>query len=412
MLPFTSAPVTGFDAARALTHVAYLGDATRGGRLSGSPEYDDAARYVADRFHEIGLEPLGDEGTFFEHFTMPLLRAATPPSLEVLGPSARAFRDGVDFTAYVSGRAGGGDATAAVVSAGKGSGAELDQAGVQGRIALIRSSPTGNPVEEAYRRGALGLLIVVDDPTIQFSYLPFPEAATIPVLQVGRAVADAVGNTRVHMRVVTIPLQTVDAYNIVGLLRGSGDDSARAVMVGGHLDGLGRGPDGVVFPGANDNGSGVAITIEVARAMAAHRSDLKRSVVFVAFAGEEEGYLGSRAYVERMSAVPGRAESIVAFLDLDATGCCGNALGASGDDTDLQSRIAAAVRRNGIAVATPRGGSDHLSFRSARVPAVLIQWDDVRLHTPSDTVMTVDERHLRAPGDVVTSVALDIATGR
>src|SRR5258705_11471709 len=58
------------DGARALEHVAYFADHARGGRFSGSPGYDDAARFVANRFKEIGLEPWGDNGTYFEHFKM------------------------------------------------------------------------------------------------------------------------------------------------------------------------------------------------------------------------------------------------------------------------------------------------------------------------------------------------------
>src|SRR3989441_11330075 len=62
-------PSTAFDAVKAKAHVEYLADPARAGRYSGSAGYLDAATYVADRFREIGLEPLGDNGTFFQHFS-------------------------------------------------------------------------------------------------------------------------------------------------------------------------------------------------------------------------------------------------------------------------------------------------------------------------------------------------------
>jgi putative aminopeptidase FrvX len=215
---------------------------------------------------------------------------------------------------------------------------------------------------------------------------------------------------------MSVPLgavREVDAVNVVGLLR-AGDDagSSRALMVGGHLDGLGTDPDGVVFPGANDNASGVAIVIEAARALAAKRAQLKHSIVFVAFGGEEEGYLGSAAYVQKMASVPGRVESLIAFLNADAAACCGDKLGASGEDPALQARLRAAIERHHIPYAPVSGGSDQASLARAHVPASLVQWDQPLLHTPADLVGRIDERHLRGPGEVIGEVALELASAK
>jgi Zn-dependent M28 family amino/carboxypeptidase len=192
----------------------------------------------------------------------------------------------------------------------------------------------------------------------------------------------------------------------VGLLRANGPDAARAVMVGGHLDGVGTDPNGTVFAAANDNASGPAIMIEVARALAAHRAELQRSVVFVAFSGEEEGYLGSEAYAARTAASPGRVESLVAMLNLDVIGCCGDTL------ESLVDRIRAAAQRAGIPFrSTGPGGSDQQTFSKRGVPSVLILWSDYVLHTTADTIAKVDVAHLQRAGDVVTAVALDLARG-
>jgi Zn-dependent M28 family amino/carboxypeptidase len=183
-------------------------------------------------------------------------------------------------------------------------------------------------------------------------------------------------------------------------------------MIGGHLDGVGTDPDGTVFPAANDNASGPAIAIEVARALADRKSELRRSVVFVAFSGEEQGFLGSEAYIARMSASPGRLESLVAMLNLDVIGCCGDTLEASNESKALQDRIAAAAQRNNVPFrGVSAGGSDQQSFSKRGVPSTLILWSEYILHTTADTIAKVDQRHLQLAGTVVTAVALDLARG-
>src|SRR4029077_13872415 len=125
----------------------------------------------------------------------------------------------------------------------------------------------------------------------------------------------------VRSAVSLAPVHDVDAINVVGLLRSPDPNNAqRAVLVGGHLDGVGTDPDGSVFQAAHHNASGPAVTIAGARARAASRASLSHSIVFVAFAGEEEGYYGSEAYVTQMAVAPGRVERLVAGVDLCVIG--------------------------------------------------------------------------------------------
>jgi hypothetical protein len=434
-----------FDGAKAHDHLVYLADPARGGRFTGSPGFADAANYVADRFRDIGLEPAGDNGTFFQRFPAQIVDLAATPTLARTGANAKTFTHRVDFTESVGGRAGSGSAEGAlaVVGAGSASGGQDDFTGVdvKGRIAVVTGPTQGGYLENVYARGATGVLLV-GDASLKFSYLASFFGQTLPVLVVtesaandllspsGRTVAqvrDAVRayrstpnapapgfdvDTNVRMSVSLTPLHEVQAANVVGLLRAGGPDAARAVMVGGHLDGVGTDPNGTVFPAANDNASGPAITIEVARALAAHRAELKRSVVFVAFSGEEEGYLGSEAYVARMAASPGRVESLVAMLNLDVIGCCGDTLESSTESSVMVDRIRAAAQRAGVAFrSTGPGGSDQQTFSKRGVPSVLILWSDYILHTTADTVSKVDVSHLQRAGDVVTAVALDLARG-
>jgi Zn-dependent M28 family amino/carboxypeptidase len=207
------------------------------------------------------------------------------------------------------------------------------------------------------------------------------------------------------------PVHDVDAINVVGLLRSPDANNAqRAILVGGHLDGVGTDPDGSVFQAANDNASGPAVTIEVARALATARASLNHSVVFVAFAGEEEGYYGSEAYVAQMAVTPGRVESLVAVLNLDVIGCCTETLIVSNEAPDLQRRVRDTATRLGVSSQTTgSGGSDQQSFARRRVPAVFIGAADFILHVYADKPSIVQASWLKKAGDVVTAVAKDLA---
>ena len=448
--PAPSAPVavesTVFDAVRAKEHIAYLADPARGGRYSGSPGYLESAQYVADQFKAIGLEPLGDGGSYFQRFQMPLVDLSATPILSLTGADAKSWKHRVDFTETVGGRSGNGTAVAPVVVVGggaRGSGQD-DFAGVsvRGRIALVTGPTTGTASENSFAEGAVGVL-VVGDVSIRYSYIPRFFANPIPVFAITESAANELlassgmtvaqvqsavrarrsnpaapspafeTNVTVRMSLPLTPVREVEGVNVIGLLRGTDPElSRRAVLVGGHLDGVGTDPDGTVFPGANDNASGPAVTIEVARALVASRTELKRSIVFVAFAGEEQGLLGSEAYATRMGVSPGRVESLVAYLNLDVIGCCGNTLESSDESSALVDRLRAAARRFGIPFQSIRGGgSDQTTFAKRGVPSALILWSDYILHTPRDTIALIEVPRLQKAGDVVTTVTLELGRG-
>ena len=439
-------PATEFDAARAKAHVNYLADAARGGRYSGSAGYRDAAMYVADRFREIGLEPLGDDGTFFQHFTMPIVDLTEMSTLT--GSGGKTYQPRVDFTESVGGRSGSGTAEAEIAAIGGAArtGGLNDFAGanVRGKIALVTgpAAPNGgSSVENAYQEGAIGVLLV-GGATLRYSYIPRLQSETIPTFVISEDVANQLlapsgktlttaqalvrahradasapasafdVQTTIRMSVSLTPIHDVDAINVVGVLRAPDpNNAARAVLVGGHLDGVGTDPNGAVFQAANDNASGPSVTIEVARALVASRSALNHSIVFVAFAGEEEGLYGSEAYIAQMAVAPGRVESLVAVLNLDVIGCCSDTLIVSNEAPDLQHRVLDVAKSLGVPTeATGSGGSDQTSFTRRRVPAVLIGTRDYILHVYADKPPVVEESRLKKAGDVVTQVAKDLAT--
>ena len=434
-------------------------DPARAGRYTGSAGYNDAARYVADQFKSIGLEPLGSNGTYFQNWGTNIVKLTSMPVLERVGEDPKTYQPRVDFRERVGGRAGSGTAEGNVVYVGGGIRTQeySDYQGThpEGNIVLIAGPTQGDPIDAAIRSGAKAVIFVStpDRGIIRPSYLAFFEKDTLPVITVSEAVADELiapsgkhiadlrktleerrrrsdqrpslirtapeplsfdTPTRVHVEVSLGPLEPIRTMNVVGMLRGSDPERAKKfVIIGGHLDGVGSDPDGTVFPAANDNASGPAVTIEVARVLAAKRAMLKNSVIFVAFSGEEEGLVGSEAFMANSVTTPYRADNIVAFIDLDMEGCCGG-LAASDENFELHQRLKSAADRLGYDLDyTPGvGGSDHITFLRRRVPAVMISGTDLGpFHTVGDTATTVDPARLRASGELVLQSVLEMAAG-
>jgi peptide/nickel transport system permease protein len=447
-----------FDADRAASHVSYFADPAREGRHSGSPGYRASAQYMADRFKEIGLEPIGNDGTYFQTFQQSVVRISAMPTLELTSPGARAYAARRDFTERVGGRAGGGTAEGNIVFVGGGirTAEYSDYAGThpEGNIVLIAGPTQGDPIDSAIRSGATGVIFVQasDAPVgiIKLSAIAAFEKDTLPVLIVSEAVADELiaGSgkriadlraaleerrrraeqrpslvrtvpeplsfdtaNRVRMSVSLSPVEQVETMNVVGMLSGNDPErSKKFLIVGGHLDGIGVDPNGVVFPGANDNASGPAVTIEVARVLAANRSLLRNSFVFAAFAGEEEGLVGSELFVQNSITRPHRPENVVAFLNLDMEGCCGG-LAASDEVFALHDRLKNAADRLGYDLGyTPAiGTSDHFSYLRRRVPAITVGPTDLGpFHTTGDTPRSIDPKRLRASGEVVVQALLEM----
>jgi hypothetical protein len=138
--------------------------------------------------------------------------------------------------------------------------------------------------------------------------------------------------------------KSAPASNVVGVLEGSDPKlKGEVILLGAHYDHLGRGGagslaarEGEIHHGADDNASGTAGLLELARLFASGREKMRRTVVFVAFGGEEEGLIGSSHYV-RDPALP--VEQTVAMLNMDMIGRLrGGALNVGGVGTAAELR--------------------------------------------------------------------------
>jgi hypothetical protein len=196
----------------------------------------------------------------------------------------------------------------------------------------------------------------------------------------------------------------VRACNVVATIPGS-DKTKAAVVVGAHLDHLGRGwPEarkgnkGKVHPGADDNASGVAVLLEVARKLSEGGAGL-REVRVVFFTGEEAGLRGSKRYLASLGESP--KDKVLAMMNLDTVGRRGDGpflvLGTEsarewvhvfmgiGFVTGVESRAAA----EGLEA------SDHAAFLAAGIPAVhLFGGPHADYHAPTDTADKVSAASL------------------
>ena len=170
--------------------------------------------------------------------------------------------------------------------------------------------------------------------------------------------------------------RSVEVKNVLGLLPGEGPFADEIIVVGAHYDHLGyREKNGkvTVFNGANDNASGTAAVLEIARILSQREKKLPRSVLFIAFSAEERGLVGSFFYVKH-PILP--VEKTIAMINLDMVGCMeGKKIMASGSGTSklLTQMVIRAAREadlNLIEMPGSIGGSDHVPFYAHEVPVV------------------------------------------
>ncbi len=211
------------------------------------------------------------------------------------------------------------------------------------------------------------------------------------------------------------------AENIIGIVPGSDPVLKNEIIViGAHYDHLGFGyygtrdssTEGQIHHGADDNASGTAVLLQVARRLAQSNPRPDRTIVFAAFSGEEVGLLGSRYYVEHP---PFPLSTTKAMLNLDMVGRLrDNRLTVFGTRSaqELSRIINDAARRTGLDIieSDAIGRSDHMSFYNKKIPSVhFFTGSHPDYHRPSDTSDKVNTDGMARIGDLVTAVAQNIA---
>jgi Tol biopolymer transport system component len=460
-VPLAAAAETPAD--RVLADVRWLADPAREGRGVGTAGLDAAGAYIEDRFRALGLRPAGDGGSYRQPFPVRTAITVEPAtSLRVAGAAVA----GDAFAP--AGYSASGKVTAPLVLAGYGLRDEEahvdDYAGVdvRGKIAVVRRFVPDLPAYAAPERQKSGgdvrrkawaarergarALVVVDMPARptaapadwrppEEAPLPRPRPegygdAGIPVVFVKRAaLAPVMERLERKQRVpaelaVALSFTTKQAFNVVGRLPAGGTPRAGGVIVvGAHYDHLGMGDSHSLAPdshlphlGADDNASGTATVLEVARQLAGRAGTLGRDVVFVAFSGEEEGVLGSTHFTRTPPA--GLAMSDVrAMINLDMVGRLrenrATILGAT-SAAEWPGLLEAACGEARIDCApAPTGSygpSDQMPFYAAGVPvAHFFTGSHGDYHKPSDSADRINAAGAGQIGVAVAALATRVA---
>jgi hypothetical protein len=420
-----------FDEDQALQHVKYLASDDLEGRRPGTPGGRKAGNYIAGRFAEYGLQPAGLDDTYFQPFTTPYTTVIDSPILTISFPSlevpssgtlTRTYTYHTDYIPRIKGYLGSGETTSQVVWLGDCTPSQLDSS-LSNKILLCRLSsatPYDRLIEGSLKYQIGGLLMIREDKG------PYPRPgygignlSTLPAFQISEVVAkdmlagtpytlddlDQLSipmplSTTVHMS-ASIQPREIEARNILGLLPGTDPQHKDEILViGAHYDHVGRDPDGTIYNGANDNASGVAVVLEIARLWQAQGFRPARSVLFAAWDDEEQGVLGSQYYVSNPSY---SLEKTVAMLNLDMAGV-GNNLNIFGRGAMLtQLKASARVYSINAIIEPEAGGSDDISFLNVGIPAggyAIFPDSELELayHRPEDDIQNIQPASLRIVG--------------
>ena len=438
-----------FSGHRAYAYVEKLCQPEFAGRFTGHPGARRAAEWIGAQFAHWGLAPGGDAAGWLQLYPMivteQLARARLSLKDGAFGPVD--YQEGDDFTVYIN--SGSARVTTEVLFAGfgisePGKGRD-DYAGLdaRGKIVLIyRGLPAGEQdwefanerdykMRAAAAHGAVGLLMLdrgdwpIRGGTIhEEGYFPGLAACNISkkvardlfhgtfrdldsVLRdlPAKANSFALGRT-LRLDVQTRRIEPGTGENVVAILHGS-DPMLRDeyIVLGGHMDHNGVGKDGHLYAGADDNASGTAVVMELARVLAAMPQRPKRTLIFAGFGGEEQGLRGSK-YFAYHPPVP--ADQIAAMLNFDMEGA-GDGGAFMGGRNYLPAVMGAMtstwsdslLARTRFGRGWGMGGSDHAHFNEQGIPTIYFSstGDHPWYHQFEDLPHTLNIASLQSMGD-------------
>jgi len=450
---FALARAADIDPQRYLEHVKFLASPELQGRGAGSAGLESAAHYIARQFQAFGLKPAGPSG-YLQPFSLTAnARLGAQNRFEFrLGDQPRRLEPNRDFLPLNFSAAG--EVSAPVVFAGYGITAPEynydDYAGldVKGKLVLVlRHEPQEadeksvfagklltahaqlwSKAVNAKQHGAAGVILIHDranhpgqaEELERFGRAAGPADAGIVFVQVRAEIAEQwleragrkleevqaaidqgpaprsfelPADLRVSLK-ADLEREIKTVHNVAGYLPGQ---TPEYLVIGAHYDHLGLGEQFSMAPGeagkphvgADDNASGVAGVLELARWLAAQPKQ-KRGVLFICFAGEELGLLGSRHWVDH-PALP--LENALAMINLDMIGRLREGkvyIGGSGSGSNFRELVERVAPKHKLTAdlsgSFEAGSSDHTSFLSKRVP-VLFFFTGLHAdyHKPSDT---------------------------
>jgi hypothetical protein len=451
-----------FDIVKALASDAMLG------RKSGEPGGRMASDWIAAKLKEWGVDPAGPKGSFFQDMTFEYDEAGPGAALEVItGPTKREFVYGEDWREQSY--SGSGTFGAEVVFVGYGLSAPVkdydDYAGVDVKNKLVLFStdtPRGladrlkdealfqNRIKAAREHGARGALtfrpatpagtgffggggggglkkenytsdfviISLEQRIVDFMFKHLKTETRYLFQQIDTASKPQSFATGVQTLVnltVTFDEKRQDR-NVLGMIPGTDPKlKGEYVIVGAHYDHLGIDMTGDVFNGADDNASGTAVVMEVARTMMLNRVRPRRTIVFALWAAEEAGLYGSKYYTEH-PVFP--LEKTVAYINLDMEGHGTGKVNFRGvyyapEVWDLlKARLPKDIVDNVVPGRGGPGGSDHTYFLYKGVPGYFVATDGFHFKTNrvGDVIDLIKPEILKKAGDFVAAAVEVLAS--
>ena len=327
-----------------------------GSRVAGTPKSEKALAYLRSEYQKAGYE------TEVQTFTY--------SKFEDRGSSIIIN----DMT--VSGRALNGSPAASLTSSivvipNLGRKEDFARIDVAGKIAVVKRGEIrfGDKASNAEAAGAVGLIIVNNAPNNFVGTLD--TKIDIPVLSVsgdrGKFLLEYTSN---QLRSVTLKVDTV-RRQVTGrnLIARQANSTQPKMIIGGHYDSVSG------SPGANDNASGTAVVLNLARRLA--ETPQADRVWFVAFDGEEDGLHGSRAFVDRADTQ--FLSQLSGMINFDMVGI-NNELKVSGTSSLIEL-----VENSSLSETKAVGGSDHIPFANVKVPVLFFTRGlDPNYHTSGD----------------------------
>lgn len=376
--PSNTAPQSGVaraDGARVMAHITMLAN-TIGQRVSGTAGEKAATDYIASQFKASGYAtevlPFTFEGDRFRVGS--LMGAGAPITVNTMTGSP------------------GGVVSGALVYVGVGDAAGIGGRSLSGKIALAdRGTLLFRDKYDNLEAAGAAAIIVVNNDVGSFSGT-IGKQVDRPMVGASDGAGPALRAAATAGTQVTLDVPLGTTTTGLNVFAKAVPGEKCMVLVGGHHDSV---PS---TGGANDNASGTAHVLELARALAA--DGLDRGLCFATFGGEESGLFGSKALVARLKS-EGALPRV--YLNLDVTGI-GDLVEILGDAA-LQREalgVAQALSIPASAAALPRNaGSDHQSFSEAAVSVVYLSSGDFpTIHSPRDVTADIEAVELQRIADL------------
>jgi peptidase M28-like protein/PDZ domain-containing protein/PA domain-containing protein len=451
--PGAASAASELSASRYRQQVTWLSRDEMKGRGDGSPELEQAADYIASQFRTWGVKPGGENGTYFQRFEVTTgVEFGTKNELQLNETNLKVNQDFVPIPFSNSAQFDGSVVFAGYgITAPELHYDDYQNINAGGKIVVVfrhepqerdPNSPFNgtnftihasfiNKAINARQHGANGIVFITDpnnhasDPDnvgeatrgleSDDVAIPAVHARREPVLKFFKDAGKDLEAIQkkidadlqpqsfevpaLHARVATdVTRIRKPVRNVLGVVTGSDTMLQNEwVVVGAHYDHLGLGDRNSLAPsqigqihhGADDNASGTAGMLELARLAAKNKQSWKRSILFMAFAGEELGLLGSSYFVNHPT-IP--LANAAAMINMDMIGRVTNDrlfVGGVGTSPNFKSWVEDFNKSVGLKLDysdSGFGASDHTSFNAKKIPVLFIfSGLHADYHKPSDT---------------------------